>query len=425
MKRIKCILVMAMMAICLVGCGKYEHLFQINADGTGSIAILYATNESQMQKAGMDPSNYDLSEIFYELKDRGFAVETYNKDGYEGYVVSAQNVDINQAMNDLYVVGSGMEFVGFGPGKFNYTRSGSDCSIDWYIYDSESDTQESFETVKQGIEATGGIARISMYLPSPAYDHDAPYVSDDGTSLQWDLLDLGSDQALHVSFSLNGAAGGGGSSSSGQQSQQYGQQSQQGNIIRIDPINIMFYLGVVAVGGTALYLFLSSRKKEKMAEMYENYNSGMNPVALGMQQPQPQQAPNLAQMSGMQQKTPFGGPQGMNGMNNPNPMGMGSGMQSGMGSTPGMQNTPWGSTTPPQQTPNMAQTLAGMAQPSATPWAQQPQQPQQPQPQAQPQMSNFQPQQMSNLQPQQVSNFSQEPTAPAPNPTNNTPDWGV
>ena len=413
MKRIKCILVMAIMAICLVGCGKYENMFQINSDGTGSIAILYALNPSVMEAAGMNPDDYNCDSIFFELRDRGYTVEKYDKDGYEGYVVSAQNVDINSTMNDLYVEGSGMEMVGFGSGKFNMKKNGNDCSIDWYIYN--TDAADTLATMRQTLEADGATARITLYLPSPAYDHDAPYVSDDGAALQWDLLDLGSDQALHASFKLDGSAAG---TSGGQQSQQGQQgqqgQSQQGSGFVIDIYTILLILGMCAVGGTGLYLYLSSRKKEKIQEMYENYNGGMNPLAMGgMGMQQPQQNPTMAQMSGMGQKTTFGAPQGMGGMNNPNPMGMAS----GMGAASGMQNNQWGGSVQPQQAPGMNQ-MAGMnqPQPSGAQWA-----PQQPQPQ--PQMSNFQAQQMSNVQPQQVSNYGTDPSAAAP--TNATPDWGM
>lgn len=351
MKRIKCILVMAFLAVCLMGCGKYENMFQINSDGTGSIAILYATNISELEAAGLEPDKYDMSPIFDELQDRGFTVQDYDKDGYEGYVVSAQNVDINETMNNLYVEGSGMEFAGFGPGRFNMTIDGNDCSIDWNLFSDEG--SESIEQLKQTVEAYGASARITLYLPSPAYDHDAPYVSDEGASLQWDLFDLGSDQSIHAYFSFDGSAAAAG--------------GQGGGLIEsLD--YLILVLGMFAVLGTGLFLYFSARKKEKMAEMYENYNGGMTPVS------------------------------------NPNPM--------AMGKTQGMQNNMWN---PAGQQPQMNPVNQNM--PSGAQWT-----PNQPQQQAFQPQQPYQPQQMSNLQPRQVSDYAQgNNVGPVPN---SIPDWG-
>lgn len=432
MKRIKCILVMAMIAICLVGCGKYESMFQFNSDGTGSIAVLYAIDPDAMSKLGMDPEEYALDSIFSELRSRGFSVESYNKDGYEGYVVSAQNVDINEAMNNLYIEDSGMEIVGFGPGKFNMSRSGNTCTIDWYFFN--TDKGETIETFRQSLDASGGTARVTMYLPSAAIDHDAPYVSDDGAALQWDILDLGSDQALHVEFNLDGTSSGasgqgggqsygqGGGSGSGSGSGSGLGQSQTSGGFRINIYALVTIFGMIAVGGTILFLYFSSRKKEKIAEMYEDYNGGNPLVGMGVQNTQ---APNMAQMSGMAQKSPiFGGPKpmsGMNGMNGGGAMnGMGQmggmnnagsmGMGAGMNGASGVQNNQWNPAGQPQQMNGMNQmSNMNQGQPSNNSWSQQPQQ-----------APDFQAQQMSNTQSQQVSNFAPEtPVAPT------IPDWGM
>ena len=202
----KIFIITLLICICLVGCGKYEAAMQVNEDGTGSIAVLYAINPDKMRENGMDPSKYNMDSITEELEDRGFTVEDYNEDGCEGFVVSAANVDLNQAFNNMCVEGSGMELVGFNPGNFQFNRSGNECTIDWYFYNTDSTSTEKIEVMRQSIEGAGGTARVTMYFPSEPIEHDAPMTSDGGTVLQWNILDLGSDQSLHVRYRTDGSS---------------------------------------------------------------------------------------------------------------------------------------------------------------------------------------------------------------------------
>lgn len=421
MKRFKCVMMMLMVIICLVGCGKYETAMSINPDGTGSIAILYAIDPDKMQEMGMDPETYSMDSIVDELRDRGYTVENYNKDGCEGYVVSASNVDINQAFNNMCVENSGIELVGFSKGNFQLTSSGNNYSIDWYIYN--SDSSDKIDAMRQSIEAAGGTARITLYLPSPATDHDANYESDDGCILQWNLLDLGSDQALHAKFTADGsgaAAPSGGQTQPGGFDPGPGQTSPSGGdgngAMTINLGFIVTILGALAVLGTGLYLYFTYRKKEKLQELYEDYNGGVvNPININ----------SMARMNmaGMAQNN-------MNNMSNmgnggnmsgPSPMGMNSGMNSGMNGMPGMGNTAGMGNNPgmqvgqwrPQQSTDMNQMgTMNQSQQTGAGWT----------PQGSQQMNSMQNQ---PVQQETVTNAQTIQTPAGQSSPSSIPDWGM
>ena len=192
MKRFKKTAAMALM-ICLLltlltGCIKIEVDISIKSDGTADLAMVYAMADSAMDEDDSAMSDEDIAE--YEAE--GWTVEKYSEDGYTGVLLKKQGVDL-----------SSEEIMDGSSGSIR--KEGNR-----YIVDLEMIPEEDlgdFSETASWLKSSGGSFIVRLHLPVKPETHNATSVSEDGKTLEWDILEMDGGEPIHVEFKAGGALG--------------------------------------------------------------------------------------------------------------------------------------------------------------------------------------------------------------------------
>jgi hypothetical protein len=161
---------------------------KVNSTGTVDISIQYAISKSMASLAGTD-SILDEENI-KSLQEQGYTCTPYSDGDYDGYVLTKHEVP------------------DFKEGIFNnpasLTKEGSKYIIDipWNTNDEESSAAQ-LAAAGAMISSQGGYAEVVLILPVKPISHNASYVSEDGKTLTWNLLTMGSKSSLHVEYDIN------------------------------------------------------------------------------------------------------------------------------------------------------------------------------------------------------------------------------
>lgn len=265
MKKCRALMVALVSMIFLTGCMRFNTTVTVKSNGKLDVSMLYAMMD--MSEYGYDEDSITSSQM-QEYKDQGWEVEEYNQDGFKGYILSKEDITANElgsSMKDTQSELSGEA------SSINFTKEGLKYTLDWQVFDREQGEQIS--AYKNYFTMSGGYMKITVNLPVKPSANNATYVSDDGKTLEWDLLNLGSDQNIHLEFVL---------------------------------INIWLIIGLcvfaLAVIVVIVVVIVLSSKKRKTAQMqaggYYQQPQGVAPTAYNpgqYQQPQYQQ-PNVLVM---------------------------------------------------------------------------------------------------------------------------------
>jgi PBP1b-binding outer membrane lipoprotein LpoB len=265
MKKCRALMVALVSMIFLTGCMRFNTTVTVKSNGKLDVSMLYAMMD--MSDYGYDEDSITESQM-QEYKDQGWEVEEYNQDGFKGYILSKKDITANElgsSMEDTQSELSGEA------SSINFTKEGLKYTLDWQVFDREQGEQIS--AYKNYFTMSGGYMKITVNLPVKPSANNATYVSDDGKTLEWDLLNLGPDQNIHLEFVL---------------------------------INIWLIIGLcvfaLAVIVVIVVVIVLSSKKRKMAQMqaggYYQQPQGVAPTAYNpaqYQQPQYQQ-PNVPVM---------------------------------------------------------------------------------------------------------------------------------
>ena len=194
MKRFRALLIMMMCVMCLTGCVRFNTTVNVRRNGRMDVSILMAmVSVSDYGLGGDFISDADKQDYI----DKGWTVEDYDQDGFEGILISREDIsaeELKESMED-----SDSE-ISEGMGDISFTRDGFKYTLDWTVFG--SDYASEISSYKSYFNMSGGYMTFVVKLPVKATDSNATRVSDDGRTLEWDLLELGPDNRIHVEFSL-------------------------------------------------------------------------------------------------------------------------------------------------------------------------------------------------------------------------------
>ncbi len=219
MKKKLAILLVLMMVFVFSGCMRVNMQLNVHDDGTGDLSMLYAvyTAMDDMLDDMEDPESTDeysdditddaeqaensvklAQEDIDALEAQGYQYEEYSKDGYEGYTIKTENMDLTKLF-------SGTEITGVDDSEFVITKNGTQYTIDWVAFnDSES---SEIDSVKEYFDSYDGYMRFVLTLPVAAGENNASEVTDGGKTLTWNLLDI-NGESVHAEFELPEAGNG-------------------------------------------------------------------------------------------------------------------------------------------------------------------------------------------------------------------------
>lgn len=194
MKKISCLLALLICAVSLAGCMRFNTTITIKKNGKMDVELLYAMMDMSdlggSSSAGLTPEQKE------EYSKNGWEVRDYSDEGYNGFIVSKKNVDIKD-INDTMKKTSENTNQG---GNFNISRDGLNYTLKWQVY-TDSD-KSSREQVTPYIKKSGGYMKFTLNLPSKPISSNATSVSNDGKTLEWDLLNLDESGSIEVTYSL-------------------------------------------------------------------------------------------------------------------------------------------------------------------------------------------------------------------------------
>lgn len=173
---------------------RFNTTITVKGNGKLDVSMLYAMMD--MSEYGYEEEAFTESER-QDLIDEGWEVEDYNQDGFVGLLISRKNVtanELNESMQD-----SQSDFSG-ELGNLSYTRHGLKYVLDWQVFDSAE--YEELRQFKNYFSMSGGYMKMTVVLPVKPTASNATSVSSDGKTLEWDLLNLGPDQSIHLEFML-------------------------------------------------------------------------------------------------------------------------------------------------------------------------------------------------------------------------------
>ncbi len=194
MKKLRVLLVSLICIFCLTGCVRFNTTVTVKNNGKMDVSMLYAMMD--MSDYGFGDDVISESDV-QEYKDDGWDVEEYNQDGFRGYIISKKDVsasEFSSAVDDTET-----EF-SEGLNSLSFTKDGLKYVLDWKLFDDEEGEQ--ITAYKNFFTMSGGYMKLTVTLPVEPSASNATSVSEDGKTLEWDLLNLGPDQSIHLEFSL-------------------------------------------------------------------------------------------------------------------------------------------------------------------------------------------------------------------------------
>ncbi|MBP3196913.1 MAG: hypothetical protein J6N21_07895 [Butyrivibrio sp.] len=201
MKKIKkiwlALLLSILLAVSLTGCS-YRQSARINLDITikrnqkVDVAFLVAVLKE------MAEYQFFSTEDLRDMKARGWDYKLYSEADYLGYVFTIQDQDLNSIVNA--VDGVETSFGGLSSDVLSITNDGMSYTFQGKLFD--DDDVSTFELYKTDFLNYGGCVNVVLHLPEKASSSNATFVSDDGKTLTWDLLNTGVNQQMRAEFRL-------------------------------------------------------------------------------------------------------------------------------------------------------------------------------------------------------------------------------
>ena len=196
MKRVLCFLVFAVYAICLTGCMRMNTTITVKSNGKMDVDLLFASMDMSDFSGGGSTSGGLTQEQKEAYEKEGWSVEEYASDGYLGFVISKKNVDLNDINTTMKQTSENTN----QGGAFNIKREGLKYTLKWQIYDESN--KSSMSQAAPYFEKAGGYMKFTLNLPVKPISSNATSVSDDGKTLEWDLLKLDETGSIEASYYL-------------------------------------------------------------------------------------------------------------------------------------------------------------------------------------------------------------------------------
>ncbi|MBR5640851.1 MAG: hypothetical protein IKW92_01815 [Firmicutes bacterium] len=178
-------LTVCLMLVLLTGCVKIELDISIKSDGKADVSMIYA-----MADSALDPGDSAMSpDELAEYEQDGWSAEEYSQDGYTGVLLKKTDVDLSDE-----------EILDGSTGSIR--KEGNLYIVDLDVYG--SDSAEDFLETASWLKSSGGSFIVRLHLPVKPETHNATTVSEDGKTLEWDILEMDGKEPIHVEFKTGG-----------------------------------------------------------------------------------------------------------------------------------------------------------------------------------------------------------------------------
>ena len=186
-KKLRLALVLAVSIFVLTGCVRMNLDVKVKWNGKADVSFLYSVQGTMASVMDLgDKSPLDSLDPD-QFREDGWTVKEYAADGYTGYLISKENVDLSSA--------------GMPEGvKASLQREGLRYIMDVDLF--SDDQFKQLATYAKVIQAGGGSCTVRLSLPLKAVNHNATSESNHGKTLEWDLLSLSTSEPLHTEVSL-------------------------------------------------------------------------------------------------------------------------------------------------------------------------------------------------------------------------------
>ncbi len=195
MKKIWAVLFSMMCVVCLSGCMRFSTSVKVKTNGTADLALIYAISDQFADQA--KDSMEEPDETMKEMEDQGWVCNPYKEDGFTGYEFLKYDVPLEELSNEFK---SDSDESALDADSLTVTKNGNNYVVDWTLFEENEASQ--FASYKNYFDMSGGYMYFELELPYPAVENNATYVSEDGKTLKWDLLNMEPGQNVHVEFSL-------------------------------------------------------------------------------------------------------------------------------------------------------------------------------------------------------------------------------
>lgn len=196
MKKHSLVLMFILLAICLTGCMRFNTSITIKSNGKMDVNMLYAAMDMSEYSDGESKSQGLTPEQKKQYEDDGWKVEDYASDGYTGFILSKNNVDLKDINATMKQTSENTK----QGGDFNITRSGLKYTLKWQVYNSSD--KGSMSQAAPYIKQSGGYMKFTINLPVKPVSSNATSTTNNGKTLEWDLLNLGEDGSIEVTYTL-------------------------------------------------------------------------------------------------------------------------------------------------------------------------------------------------------------------------------
>ncbi|AOZ95341.1 LppM family (lipo)protein [Butyrivibrio hungatei] len=138
------------------------------------------------------------TEDLRDMKSRGWEYKLYNQDEYLGYVFTMTD----QRLADVVHSAESMEpsLGGIDIENFSISQDGMTYTFRAQLFD--DDDAEYLSLFRTDFLENDGYVRVTLHLPEKATSSNASFVSDDGKTLTWDLLNMGANQQMYAEFRI-------------------------------------------------------------------------------------------------------------------------------------------------------------------------------------------------------------------------------
>jgi hypothetical protein len=181
---------------------RYNVTITVKPDGKMDISMLIAVMKTEY----MGDTGAGLTEEQkQQFLEKGFEAEEYNKDNYYGFYLTKKDITPEEVAES---VDNSQDSVQAGSMKgFKFTKEGLKYIIDWEMNSGSGEGSGTGEktdvsTYANYFKAYNGYVTLTINLPVKPVKSNATTVSNNGKTLEWDLLAMGNNGSIHLEFML-------------------------------------------------------------------------------------------------------------------------------------------------------------------------------------------------------------------------------
>lgn len=195
-KKFVAVFLLVMLAVSLTSCVKVDIDLKVKKNGKVDATVIFAMSEAAGDYGGsMDEMGFSEEELA-EMKKNGWKVEAYSQDGYSGYRMFQSNIESLDVAKIWSTEGSGDSVL---------TKKGSTYVLDLPIGGILGEqTEEDPVDMVAMLRSFGASMKFRITLPVKPISHNAMSVSEDGKTLEWDLMSMQKGDRAHVEFKAGG-----------------------------------------------------------------------------------------------------------------------------------------------------------------------------------------------------------------------------